>query len=366
MPPCDAPAIPIDTPENRKLVGNIARDFLGRGLELEDLVQEGMIGLMRAAELFDPDRGTKFTSYARPTIKGSIRKAIQQKGRPIRVPANLHAASLREADPEDLPSGLRARRGAAERVFGLTFVGDHSLQEGSLADVIPDPRHASPSLLEDIAELFSALPPRDAKVLSVLLGLDGEPALEPGAAAEAVGLTVDQVIETRDRVLEGFRRELYGPETSPPEEPATMEASRLNGCHQHEAPAHRNGNGQCHACGRRYGRYRRCYNRSCSEYTMKPKAKTANAAKAQPFRQSRPEPKTATPKPKPRSQTAQASVRIPPEPKVRAQPSALFREIDAMRSIAITLSSLHPEAVERIVAWLGGHFGHPARVESSE
>jgi len=72
---------------NLRLVVRIAREFSGAGLSLEDLIQEGNLGLMRAVEGFDPDMGTRFSTYASYWIKQSMQRAVENTARPIRVPS---------------------------------------------------------------------------------------------------------------------------------------------------------------------------------------------------------------------------------------------------------------------------------------
>src|SRR5215472_18298993 len=74
---------------NLRLVVNIARGYLGRGLSLEDLIEEGNLGLMRAVEGFDGMMDTRFSTYASYWIKQSIRRAVMNNGKPIRLPAYM-------------------------------------------------------------------------------------------------------------------------------------------------------------------------------------------------------------------------------------------------------------------------------------
>src|SRR5215469_8275151 len=74
---------------NLRLVVNIARGYLGKGLCLEDLIEEGNLGLMRAVEGFDGSMETRFSTYASYWIKQSIRRAVMNNGKPIRLPAYM-------------------------------------------------------------------------------------------------------------------------------------------------------------------------------------------------------------------------------------------------------------------------------------
>ena len=128
---------------NLRLVVNIARGYLGKGLCLEDLIEEGNLGLMRAVEGFDGAMDTRFSTYASYWIKQSIRRAVMNNGKPIRLPAymvSLLAKWKRVTDRPDRTAGPAAdarggRPGAAalEEEGGDRRQGDQGQQ--------PDPPH---------------------------------------------------------------------------------------------------------------------------------------------------------------------------------------------------------------------------------
>lgn len=74
---------------NLRLVVNIARGYVGKGLALQDLIEEGNLGLLRAVEGFDPEVGTRFSTYASYWIKQSIKRALVNTAKPIRIPAYM-------------------------------------------------------------------------------------------------------------------------------------------------------------------------------------------------------------------------------------------------------------------------------------
>src|SRR5476651_1557018 len=86
---------------NMRLVINIAKTYRNRSIPLEDLIQEGAIGLMQAAERFDPDKGFRFSTYATHWIRQAIGRAIDNKSKAIRLPAHV-SQSLRRVEKERL------------------------------------------------------------------------------------------------------------------------------------------------------------------------------------------------------------------------------------------------------------------------
>ena len=119
----------------------LARRFRDRGEPLEDLVQVATMGLIKAVDRFDPDRGVEFSTYATPTMVGEIKRHFRDKGWAIRVPRRLQelrmrSAGDRRADPEagPLPHRRRARR--VHRRLGRGDPGGHGVRQG-VRDPVP-------------------------------------------------------------------------------------------------------------------------------------------------------------------------------------------------------------------------------------
>ena len=138
---------------NLRLVVNIARGYSGKGLGLQDLIEEGNLGLLRAVEGFDPAMGTRFSTYASYWIKQSIKRALINTGKTIRIPAYMVellvevAAGQRAADRRAGPladaGGSRPRPRPGEEEAADHQEGDQDLQRHA-ADR-PEPRPAGRS-----------------------------------------------------------------------------------------------------------------------------------------------------------------------------------------------------------------------------
>lgn len=131
---------------NLRLVVKIAHDFRGFGLSLPDLISEGNIGMMRAAVLFKPERGAKFSSYAAWWIKQSMRRALTEKGRMIRVPASTanKMRTIRKARTdfrdargyEPAPSDISGPLGYSERTVARLMYKEDEIRTVSLSEPI--------------------------------------------------------------------------------------------------------------------------------------------------------------------------------------------------------------------------------------
>jgi RNA polymerase primary sigma factor len=221
---------------NLRLVVNIARGYSGKGLGLQDLIEEGNLGLLRAVEGFDPAVGTRFSTYASYWIKQSIKRALINSSKTIRIPAYMvellskwRRANTRLSEelgrtptPEEIARilGLPKKKlpiiKKAIRIYNSTPQTDQTEAGWSLGEMVMDERMKSPEdellesdVLKHVLEMIETLDPREATVLRMRFGL-GE--MEPHTLkeiGEELGLTRERVrqIETEalKRLADGLK-----------------------------------------------------------------------------------------------------------------------------------------------------------------
>lgn len=213
---------------NLRLVVCIARGYLRSGVELEDLIAEGNLGLIRAAEAFDPEMGTRFSTYAAYWIKQSIKRLIINTAKPIRLPAymndlmvkwqrvkkNLQESLERPPTFEEIAEKMKLcpRKMAivrkAIRIYNATpstgQFDDSQGAESILVDEdICEPGHAL-SRQEDIAKVLQQLdklPEREATVLRLRFGLGAEEPLALIDIGARLGLTRERVRQIEKEAL---------------------------------------------------------------------------------------------------------------------------------------------------------------------
>ncbi len=212
---------------NLRLVVKFARRYQGHGLSLEDLVQEGMLGLIRATEKFDWRRGYKFSTYAVLWIKQSMQRGIDNSGREVRIPAHvaqhertvnrvdaeLRAKLNRDPTDEEVAKSTKLPLDRVAATRDLTRVtasldapvgdGDTSLGElhgQSTANV--EEELAEVEQEQVIGEALERLSEQERRVVQLRFGTGGEPALSVRDAARELGVTQKDARKLEEQALE--------------------------------------------------------------------------------------------------------------------------------------------------------------------
>jgi RNA polymerase primary sigma factor len=218
---------------NLRLVVKIARDYEGIGLPLLDLISEGNIGLMKAVERFDPSKGGKLSTYGSWWIKQSIKRALANQSKTIRLPVHLvdkiskmrrTAMRLqeelgREPTDDELGGelGISASRVAQMRMAAIrpasldAPIGDED--SNNFAEVVQDEAADTPyEQLEEktvtrmLQEMVKTLDPREATILRARFGLDGGPERTLEEVGEKFGVTRERVRQIQNIALKKLRK----------------------------------------------------------------------------------------------------------------------------------------------------------------
>ena len=222
---------------NLRLVVNIARGYTGKGLALQDLIEEGNLGLLRAVEGFDPAMGTRFSTYASYWIKQSIKRALINTAKTIRIPAYMvellskwRRATARLTEelgrtptPEEIARVLGLPRKKlpiikkAIRIYNSTPQTDQPENGWSLGELVMDDGTRSPEdemqntdSLSHVLRMLEHMDSREATVLKMRFGLDnGEPRTLK-EIGESLGLTRERVRQIETEALAKLANGLNG------------------------------------------------------------------------------------------------------------------------------------------------------------
>jgi RNA polymerase primary sigma factor len=217
---------------NARLVISIAKRYTGRGVPFLDLVQEGNIGLMRAAKKFEFRRGYKFSTYATWWIRQAITRAIAEQSRTIRLPVHMSDQILRmkrvqhqlQQSMGRIPSNeelAEALEVPMEKLEYMTEVSQQPIslqlpirddEDESLGEFIedanaPDPEESAIKLVmdSDLKDVLRNLPPRELRVLQLRFGLDSGQSLTLNEVGRKMGITRERVRQLESQALGRLR-----------------------------------------------------------------------------------------------------------------------------------------------------------------
>lgn len=219
---------------NLRFVVSVSKQYQNQGLSLPDLINEGNVGLIKAAQRFDETRGFKFISYAVWWIRQSILQALAEQARIVRLPLNkigninkinrmfseLEQKHEREPTAEEIAEALGI--GENDVKDGMYTSSRHVSmdaplidgEDGSMIDVMrnetspnPDETLLHESLKKEIERTLATLTPREADVIRLFFGLDGKPSMTLEEIGEKFDLTRERVRQIKEKALRRLKQQ---------------------------------------------------------------------------------------------------------------------------------------------------------------
>ena len=217
---------------NLRFVVSVAKKYQNQGVSLSDLINEGNLGLIRAAHKFDETKGIKFISYAVWWIRQAILQALAEQSRIVRVPLNragtLHRIGKRssalqqelgrEPTVEEIAEGMDISQEEVAKTLSISqshLSLDAPLTPGEdnkLIDYLPDTQNAGPdqktferALTDSIEEVLSTLKEREARILRLYFGLDGQEPMTLEEIGSMMVITRERVRQIKEKALARLR-----------------------------------------------------------------------------------------------------------------------------------------------------------------
>jgi RNA polymerase primary sigma factor len=217
---------------NLRFVVSVAKKYQNQGVSLSDLINEGNLGLIRAAHKFDETKGIKFISYAVWWIRQAILQALAEQSRIVRVPLNragaLHRIGRRanallqelgrEATHAEIAEGMEITEEEVARTMAISQAHvslDAPMTPGEdnrLLDYLADTEHATPeeetiemALVESVHQALGGLKEREAKILRLYFGLDGAEPMTLEQIGAVLNITRERVRQIKEKALSRLR-----------------------------------------------------------------------------------------------------------------------------------------------------------------